>query len=274
MFVKLQYMKFNKLEVAYMLQKEGIGRKYVIEHILHHQVFRLDQKTLRKFDNLMLSQNIKILSCNDSEYPQLLKEIYDFPLVLFCKGNTKLLNKEMITIVGTREMTKYGKWCVRYMLEGVKEQDIVVVSGLARGIDAQVHQQCLDLGIPTVAVVAGGIDKGYPKSNKGLYQEIAKNGLVISEFPLGRVIVKGMFPVRNRILAGLSLAIVVVESGEQGGSLITARMALEYGREVFCIPCGINRFALQGCNILLERGSAPLYSPKQLTTFLSDRFKY
>ncbi|MCD4756484.1 DNA-processing protein DprA [bacterium] len=264
-------MKFNKFEVAYMLQNEGVGRKYIYNHISTQGMFNIEEGILKDYQRTISSLGIKIVSCVEPEYPHLLKEIYDYPLVLFCKGDVSLLSKHMITMVGTREMSEYGKWCVKYILKGLKEEDVVVVSGLARGIDAQVHRTCLDLGIPTIAVVAGGLDKGYPRSNEGLYQEICKKGLVISEFPYGRTIVKGMFPMRNRILAGMALASAIVESGEEGGSLITARLSIEYGREMFCIPCGINRFALQGCNMLLERGATPLYSIDQIKNFLEER---
>ncbi len=236
-------------------------------------MFNIDCNVLKDYKKSIEDLGISIISCTEPEYPHLLKEIYDYPLILFCKGDRSLLNRHIITMVGTREMSEYGKWCVKYILESMREENVVVVSGLANGIDAQVHKTCLDLNIPTIAVVAGGLDRGYPKSNEQLYQEICKKGLVISEFPHGRTIVKGMFPMRNRILAGMALASVIVESGEQGGSLITARLSIEYGRETFCIPCNINKFALQGCNMLLERGAVPLFSPKQVVEFLRERIK-
>lgn len=266
-------MKFNKFEVAHMLQNNRVGRKYILNQILSHKMLPVDGKSIKEYQKEVESLGITIVSCIEPEYPHLLKEIYDYPLVLFCKGDINLLSRHMVTMVGTREMSEYGKWCVKYILEGIKDENIVVVSGLARGIDAQVHRICLDLDIPTIAVVAGGLDRGYPKSNEQLYQEICKKGLVISEFPYGRTIVKGMFPMRNRILAGMALASVIVESGEQGGALITARLSIEYGRETFCIPCNINKFALQGCNMLLERGAVPLFGPNQMVEFLKERIK-
>jgi DNA processing protein len=176
----------------------------------------------------------------------------------------------MITVVGTREMSSYGKWAVGYILRVFKNEDIVVVSGLANGIDAQVHKVCLDFGIPTLAVVAGGIDMGYPKSNQRIYDEISNKGLIISEFPPGRKIIKGMFPMRNRILAGISSATVVIESDIRGGSLITMQLALEYGRSIFCVPCDIDKYSLQGCNISIGQGAIPLFDPKQLLNFYKN----
>jgi DNA processing protein len=123
------------------------------------------------------------------------------------------------------------------------------------------------LDISTIAVVAGGIDKGYPKCNKEIYDNLIDKGLILSEFPPGRDIVKGMFPMRNRILAGLSPVTVVIESPEHGGSLITAQYALDSGRDIMCVPSDINRFSLQGCNIFIEKGATPLISPNQILQF-------
>jgi DNA processing protein len=177
----------------------------------------------------------------------------------------------MITVVGTRKITSYGKWAVRHILEPLKElEDIAVVSGLAKGIDSEVHKACLDFNIPTVAIVAGGIDKGYPKSNQEIYEEIVRRGLIISEFPPGRKIVKGMFPMRNRILAGISSAIVIVESDIEGGSLITMNLALEYGREIFAVPNCIDRKSLQGCNMCILQGAIPLFLSTQLLDFCKN----
>lgn len=263
-------MKFDKFQLGYILQREGIGRKYLLERILTKSIPKIVGTELDEFKGSLKELGVEIISFKENSYPYLLKEIYDFPLILFCKGDVSLLSKKMITIVGTREMSSYGKWSVEYILGGLKSADIVVVSGLARGIDGWVHRSCLRLGIKTIAIVAGGIDVGYPKSNFDLYKAISKEGLILSEFPSGRKIFKGMFPMRNRILAGISLATVVVESGVRGGSLITAQLALECGREIYGVPCCINRFALQGCNRLLEQGAIPLYSPSQILEFLNN----
>jgi DNA processing protein len=261
-------MEFNKYEVAYLLQNEKVRRKDLLDSILSHHMFNIDTDILNTYVSSLERRNISVLACNEDIYPNLLKEIYDFPILLFCKGDISLINRRILTMVGTREMTQYGKWAVEYILKGIKDEDVVIASGLARGIDACVHRMCLKLGIPTIAVVAGGIDKGYPKCNQDIYDEISKRGLIISEYPPCRSIVKGMFPYRNRILAGISSATVVVESGEKGGSLITAQIALEYGKTIYCIPCDVSRFALQGCNMFINQGAIPLYSPQQLVEFL------
>lgn len=256
-------MKFNKYAVALKLSQEGIGRKKVVEEIFNRRMFD-NRYEIEKYKKILKKNGVGMVSSNDSVYPNYLKEIYDYPLVLFTKGDISLLQKRMITIVGTRKMSSYGRWSVGYILRGLKNEDIVVVSGLANGIDAEVHKQCLKLGISTVGVVAGGIDRGYPKSNQLVYEEICSQGLVLSEFPEGRKITKGMFPMRNRILAGISSGTVVIESDIRGGSLITLNLALEYGRYIFCVPCNINKYSLQGCNMCIGEGATPLYFPKQL----------
>jgi DNA processing protein len=263
-------MRFNKYWVALKLSSHGIGRQNVLNEIFNKRFFN-SKLEIEEYKSYLTSQNIEVLSSNEDIYPVSLKQISDYPLILFIKGKKELLLKPMVTVVGTRKMSSYGKWVVKYILKHLKSLDIVVVSGLANGIDEEVHKTCLEFGIPTIAIVAGGIDKGYPKSNQSIYNDISKKGLIISEFPPGREIIKGMFPMRNRILAGISLVTVVIESDIKGGSLITLNLALEYGREIFCVPCNINRYSLQGCNMCISQGATPLYSPNQLLKFLQKR---
>lgn len=262
-------MKFDKYAVAHMLSKEGVGRKKIVERIYNRKIFS-NKYEVEKIANSLHDENIQIVSSNEKLYPESLKQISDFPLILFTKGDKKLLERQMITIVGTRKMSSYGIRAVRYILRPLRDLGVVIVSGLANGIDSQVHRTCLEFNIPTLAIVAGGIDRGYPKSNQKIYDEISKKGLIISEFPPGRKIVKGMFPMRNRILAGISSATVIIESDIRGGSLITMNLALEYGKDIFAVPCDISRYSLQGCNMCLARGATPLYCPSQLVKFCKN----
>jgi DNA processing protein len=263
-------MTFDKYWVALQLQNEKIGRKKVLQKLYNRRFFS-SKEDIVKYKEELKKLNIEVVSSNEGSYPKPLKEISDYPLILFTKGNKNLLSKKMITIVGTRKMSSYGKWAVRHILRPLRKlKDIAIVSGLAKGIDGEVHKACLDFDIPTIAVVAGGIDKGYPKSNQDIYDEIVKKGLIISEFPPGRKIVKGMFPMRNRILAGISSATVIIESDIRGGSLITMNLALEYGREIFAVPNGINEESLQGCNMCILQGAIPLFSSTQLLNFCKN----
>jgi DNA processing protein len=266
-------MNFDKYEVALKLTKEGVGRKEILGEIYNRRFLnnRVEVEIYRKF---LKKENIKIVSSNEKIYPKLLKQISDYPLILFTKGDQTLLNRQMITIVGTREMSRYGKWAVEYILRPLKNESVVVVSGLANGVDAQVHKTCLKFNIPTIGIVAGGIDKGYPKSNQPIYDEISSRGLLISEFPPGRKIIKGMFPMRNRILAGISSATIIIESDIRGGSLITMNLALEYGKDIFAIPCDIDKYSLQGCNMCISHGAIPLFLPEQLHEYCKNIDNY
>jgi DNA processing protein len=267
-------IRFNKYFVALKLSQEGVGRKEVLSEIFNRRAFSNNGEVL-EYKKKLDRERIKVVSFFDKEYPKLLKQIDDYPLLLFCKGNTNLLTKKMITIVGTRKMSKYGKWSIEYILKPfANRNDIVVVSGLAKGVDGCVHDTCIRFNIPTIAVVAGGLDIGYPKSNQKLYDNLLKNNLIISEFPPGRSITKGMFPMRNRILAGISFATVIIESDLTGGSLITANLALEYGREILAVPCNINRYSSQGCNNIILDGAVPIFKQDQLIKFVKNLKQY
>lgn len=186
----------------------------------------------------------------------LLLKISDPPRALFCYGNTSLLSKQTITIVGTRSITKYGMQVLDILLSPfLKKLDIVVVSGLARGIDSYVHAKCLQMGISTIAVVPGGIDTAIPSSSRGICKEILKNNLVIAEYLEGTKLSKYMYIQRNRILAGVSPSTVVIEAGENSGSLTTAKLALDYNRDVYVVPGNITSPLSRGCNILAQQGA-------------------
>lgn len=193
---------------------------------------------------------------NNPKYPTLLKEIHNPPQNLSFKGDINLLKKRCITIVGTRKATRYGKEVLDILLKPyISSLDICIVSGMAVGIDTLVHQRCLALCIPTIAVIAGGIDNIYPLSNTPLYNDIGKFGLVISEYDGYMPMKKGMFPMRNRILAGLSETTVVIEADIQSGSLLTANLALESGRDVYAVPGDITKGTSRGCNMLIKQGA-------------------
>ena len=210
-----------------------------------------------------------VININDVGYPELLREIHNPPRSLFCKGDIRLLSKRSITIVGTREATRYGYSVLNMLLKKyIGLLDICIVSGMARGIDTAVHSRCLELGIPTISVIAGGIDNIYPVSNGYIYEEICKRGLVIAEYD-GRVEMhKGMFPMRNRILAGISDTTIVIEAGLKSGSLLTANLALEFGRDVFVVPGNIGKESSQGCNMLIKQGAEVITSPDDFMAIL------
>jgi len=205
----------------------------------------------------------------DFKYPCLLKEIHNPPKRLYYKGDVDLLTKKCLTIVGTRKATQYGTKVLDMLLKPyLIDLDICIVSGLAEGIDTMVHSRCLELGISTIAVIAGGIENIYPISNTKLYDELSQKGLVVAEYE-GKVDMhKGMFPMRNRILAGISATTIVIEADIQSGSLVTANLALEFNRDVYVIPGDIFKSTSRGCHSLIKQGAGIIASEEDLKQVL------
>jgi DNA processing protein len=195
-------------------------------------------------------------------YPSLLAELHDPPSRLYLRGGSaELLRRPAVAIVGARSCSPYGAQVARELARDLAAAGVVVVSGLARGIDGEAHRGALAAGGVTVAVLGCGIDRDYPRSHTELARRIAEDGLIVSEYPPGVEPVPWRFPARNRIVAGLSLATVVVEARERSGALITADFALELGRDVFAVPGEITSALSAGANDLLRQGAAPLLSP-------------
>ncbi len=190
---------------------------------------------------------ITVVSILDENYPDSLRIYDDMPVLLFCKGNLELLNQPSFAVVGTRYPTKYG---VRVTEDFVNELSnrFCIVSGLARGVDSVAHRACLDCMGRTIAVLGCGVDVVYPYENKGLYDEIAERGLLISEYYPNEQPVAHNFPARNRIISGMSKAVLVTEAGEKSGTILTINYALEQGKDVFCVPGSIYNQASAGCN--------------------------
>ncbi len=201
----------------------------------------------------------QIITIADPEYPPLLKQIYDPPALFWIKGNPEALSKPGIGVIGTRHATSYGKKTAEKLSKALGEQGVCIFSGLAHGIDAISHKAALDVGAPTVAVLGSGIDNLYPRENADLANRIVKEGgAVITEFSLGTMPDAGNFPVRNRIVSGMSMGVLVVESGIKGGSMITADLALDQNREVFAVPHSLENLSGSGCNYLIKTGAAKL----------------
>lgn len=197
-----------------------------------------------------------IVCFDDKNYPDLLKQIYDPPFVLFTQGNKELLLAPQIAIVGSRGATAFGRENAFSFAQNLVNQGVVVTSGLALGIDAQAHKGALSGNGSTIAVVATGLDRVYPSKHKILAKNIIdNNGLIVSEFIPGTAPKAGFFPKRNRIISGMSYGVLVVEATIKSGSLITARCALEQNRDVFAIPSSINNPQGKGCHWLIKQGA-------------------
>jgi DNA processing protein len=196
-----------------------------------------------------------LLNWTEPEYPQTLLQIYDPPVLLYVRGDAQVLNLPSLSIVGTRRPTLYGTQMARRLGRDLAVRGLVVVSGLARGIDAIGHQGAMDAHGRAIGVLGTGIDVCYPKENKKLYEKVLERGVIISEFPLRTHPAPENFPVRNRIVAGLPLGVVVVEGAQYSGSLITARLAMEFGREVFGVPGNVTQPVSFAPNQLIKQGA-------------------
>lgn len=197
----------------------------------------------------------RLIALDSEDYPPLLKQIPDAPLVLYVRGDAKILSKYAVAMVGTRRPSAYGSSVAHRLAHDLAQRQLVVVSGLARGIDSAGHRGALEAQGTTVAVLGSGIDVIYPRENTRLAEQIMKSGAVISEFPLGTGPTPENFPIRNRIISGLSLGVVVVEAAEYSGSLITARLAVDQNREVFAVPGNITSAQSFGPNHLIKQGA-------------------
>ncbi len=233
---------------------EGIGPA-IAETILDFDNWDIVDRLLEQSRRI----GAQIISCYDEQYPDLLREIYDPPLLLWVKGNADMLKSAGIAVIGTRRATHYGLSRAGEFSARLVENGLMVVSGLAYGVDAAAHKATLQAGGKTIAVLGSGIDNIYPRKNAGIARDIIENGgAVITEFPPGTAPDAGNFPVRNRIVSGMTLGTLVVESGLKGGSMITAQSALTQNREVFVIPHSLENVNGIGCNHLIKRGAGKL----------------
>lgn len=207
---------------------------------------------------------VQLITLEDADYPRPLQNIADPPSVLYVKGEIVPSDDLSVAIVGTRRPTVYGRQAAEMFARGLAEHGVTVVSGLARGIDSFAHRAALDGGGRTIAVLGSGLDIIYPSENRKLAAEVAERGALVSEFPLGTQPDGVNFPRRNRIIAGLSLASLIVEAGETSGALITAEFALEQGREVFAVPGNIFNPASRGPNRLISDGAKPICTMEDL----------
>ncbi|MDG1702344.1 MAG: DNA-processing protein DprA [Opitutae bacterium] len=240
---------FNVTE-SELLSVKGVGKQTLDKILNWRKYFDLD-KELSSIE----TRKLNFISLNNPLYPELLKEIYDPPIGYYHLGGMKEITQPCVSIVGTRMASLYGRKQARSIARELAKLGFCIVSGLARGIDYEAHMGAIDLGGKSIAVLGNGIDIIYPPEHFELYQALMKDGCVISEFPLGRTADKQSFPMRNRIVAGLSSNVVIVESGIRGGSMITANFATEYGREVFAVPGRLDQAHSLGCLKLIKEGA-------------------
>lgn len=232
------------------------GEILLTEGITRAQAEALDRKSLAAAERVLEDcrrLGLRILTFQDAEYPNRLRNIYDPPFLLYVRGRLPLVDEEpVITVVGTRTCTPYGETCGEKLGYGLAKGGAVVVSGLARGVDAAATRGALRAGGVPIGVVGGGVDVVYPPEHRYLYEDVAAAGALLSEYPPGTEPDRTHFPVRNRIMAGLAVATVVVEAPLRSGALITANTALEQGRDLFAVPGPIDAPASAGCNRIIR----------------------
>jgi len=255
---------FGDLETAWKaapveFARAGLGLK-LIERIIQAR----ENVDLTRLWTKIESQGIRILTWEDEAYPQRLKEIDQPPPVLYVRGEYLPDDVFAVAIVGTRRVTPYGRQITEQLAAFLASNGMTVISGLARGVDAIAHQTSLKAGGRTIGVLGSGVDKIYPPEHRSLAEQMMERGAIISDYASGTPPDASNFPPRNRIISGLSLAVVVIEAGETSGALITAEFAAEQGREIFAVPGSILAPQSKGTNKLIQNGALPLLCVEDL----------
>lgn len=214
--------------------------------------------------NILLKKDIQFITKLDDEYPEKLRPLYNAPFALYIKGNLPDMSRKSLAIVGTRNASAYGMEMTKYFSKSLATAGIGIISGLARGIDAHAHKGALEVSGITYGILGCGIDICYPRENIEIYMEMQEKGAIISEYPPGEQPYASNFPLRNRIISGLSDGILVIEAKEKSGSLITVDMGLEQGKDIYAIPGKITDALSIGCNNLIKMGAKLVGSPDDI----------
>lgn len=241
-----------------LLKIPGVGPQ-IAQSILDKNVLHLAEKELKFVEQ----QQINPLFFLDQAYPHRLKHYHNCPILLYYKGNAPLNTKKIVSIVGTRRPSPYGVMNCEKLVEDLKEYSVLIVSGLAFGIDITAHKTCLQQGIATIGVLGHGLKRIYPPQHRAIAEKMTSMGGLLTEFPSDTLPDRERFPMRNRIIAGMCDALVVVETAQKGGSMITALIANDYNKDVFAFPGQVNQKNSRGCNYLIKRHRAALLESAQ-----------
>ncbi len=243
------------------LEQSGIGPAMTEKVIAQRPAINPDEEWEK-----LTRENIQLLTPENLDYPQLLKEIPSAPFILYKKGNLDLNSAPLISVVGSRKFTSYGKQATDSLVHDLVQTGLIIVSGLALGIDGIAHQAALANGGKTIAILGNSLDEKniYPRAHINLAREIAESGALLSDYPIEMPASEFTFPARNRLIAGLSLGTLIIEAGEKSGSLITAHLALEFNREVFTVPGSIFSAQSVGANQLLKKGAKLVMGVKDI----------
>ena len=265
--------KLTRLEDLFSMNEEGlavVGTPKEARTSIRRRAFRDEAE---KIYDWTVNAGVQILVADRPGYPELLGEISDPPTVLYARGNPDALAAPCVAIVGTRRPTVYGLRTAEEFGVELGKRGVCVVSGLARGIDAAAHRGCLKKDGTTIAVLGNGIDSIYPSEHQQLADRIMRKGLILSEFPPGTSPSPRNFPIRNRIVSGMSLGTLVIEAGERSGSLITARLAMEQNREVFALPGNITSPLSLGPNFLIKEGAKLVQGWRDIVDELPEKIR-
>ncbi len=259
---------FGDVQRAWFAPFEVLRETGLSEKICRRIVEVRGELNLESYINRIQSLGIQILIRSDADYPRYLKEIAQPPPVLYVRGDLQVEDDWSVAIVGTRRVTHYGSQIAERFAKRLAEHNITVVSGLARGVDGIAHQAALNAGGRTLAVLGCGVDIIYPPEHRKLAEQIICHGAVISDYPPGTPPESTNFPPRNRIISGLSRAVIVIEAGVKSGALITADFAADQGRDVYAVPGNINSIQSKGTNKLIQNGAKPIIDIGDLLTDL------
>ena len=263
----LQY--FGDIQTAWEARSYQIQAAGLNETLLQRMIDIRNRVSLDVLEQEINSQGIKVLTWDDPEYPDRLRQITQSPFVLYIKGEIDTDDIWSVAIIGTRRYSAYGQQVAENLSHTLAHNGITIISGLARGIDGIAHKAALAAGGRTIAVLGSGLDKLYPPEHRDLANLISKQGALISDYPLGTPPDGSNFPPRNRIISGLSKCIIVIEAGEKSGALITATYAAEQGKEVFSVPGKITSPMSRGTNLLIKQGAHPLLDPQDVLDMLN-----
>ncbi len=256
--IRLLYERFGSAGAAFTASQSDLSLSGLPARAVAALLAERERIDPEKHWTTLLQEGYGVTTLADEDYPGLLRQIYDPPALLFYRGDLSVLQAPCVAIVGSRKATAYGRSAATKLSADLARAGVVVVSGMARGIDTHAHQGALQDGGITAAVLGCGLDICYPPENLRLREKIVQSGVLLSEFPPRTEPRAQHFPLRNRVISGLSLATVVVEAAEKSGALITADCALEQGREVFAVPGSIHSPYSRGCHKLLKEGAAML----------------
>ena len=268
------YKHFKSSENIFAASKEALLSSKILSEEEADKIIYPDFSYVEEYMGILNINRVKLLTIESPDYPEMLLDISNPPLVLYCRGNYIDLNKALcIASVGTRKPTPYGRRMTYFIARELCQKGFVIVSGMAQGIDAVSHKAAIDMGCPTVAFIASGVDIIYPRINAELFRAILKNGMVVSEYPLGTMPKNYYFPERNRLVAGVSRGVFVSEAGEKSGTSITVSYGVSQGKDIFALPGNADSPMSEMPNKLIKDGAYLVTEATDISCHYEELYK-